>query len=301
MKKTADDFEQRFGAFIGGRPLSKKVALKGMADVEKSLTNRFRNRASFRAESAELYKRIQAPIYELVGKDKRVVAGLRDFNKMNSRVRSRTIYPPPSHLPKIAPRITSGSILSIFSKPYDYQWVWTGRTGSGSATAGAIQANGTFRVDAAGNRGGSASASAGVGKYFRPISDNAFVRFSPYVEYNYFWYDNSTYVTAHNDGYVGVFVQSFDLNGGNPRTEVDIRPSLWSDGTSWFQVHYDEQSGIVWAYSDTVYFPATSARQYIVWVWCNVSCDDDTNDLGSSFAMAQFGINVGFMFFEQWT
>jgi len=301
MKKTRDDFKQRFAAFHGGKPLAQKLALKGMSEVEYSLTERFNERIARQAEAAEDFRKIQAPISDLIAKDKRVAEGLRGFHKMTARLGKRRIAPPPSRSPKIEPRIIPGSIITVNSTPYDYQWTAGGQSGRGFAGENSGKTDGTALVYATGNSGGSASASAGIGKYFRPISENALVRFTPLVEYNYFWYDNSTYVTAHNDGFVGVFIQSFDLRGGDPRTEVDIRPLLWSDGTSWFQVHHDEQTGTVWPYAETVYFPATSNRQYIVWVWCNVSCDDRDNDLGTSYAVANLGMRVVFMVFEQYT
>jgi len=296
-----NDFEQRLVAFHGGKPLSEKVVLEGVTDLEYSLTKRFNDRVTHQTEAADDLKKMQAPIYDLIANNKLVAEGLQGFQKMNARLGERRITPPPSPASKIAPRIMPGSILSVLSTPYDYQWTSGAQRRSGFAGENAQKTEGTALVYATGNSDGSASASAGIGKYFRPISENAFVRFTPLVKYNYFWYDRSTYLTAHNDGYVGVFIQSFDLNGGDRRTEVDIRPPLWSDGTSWFQDHRDEQDGTIWPPSETVYFPATSNRQYIVWVWCNVSCDDNTNNLGSSYAVANLGMRVNLMFFEQYT
>jgi hypothetical protein len=94
---------------------------------------------------------------------------------------------------------------------------------------------------------------AGVATWFKPKSTSTYVRVAPFAPYWYYWRDDSNLQVAHNFGNICVLVQRF-LGPGQFETVIDSRNSLWSDGTSWYETHQDDQSG---TFVDSNYFWAS--------------------------------------------
>ena len=87
-----------------------------------------------------------------------------------------------------------------------------------------VPANGMGEADASigqfipecqvGDNGGSEWGGAGVALWFQPVADPTVVRFGPWVQCVGTWDDRSWgWATAHTNGSIGIFVESWDLNG----------------------------------------------------------------------------------------
>lgn len=218
-------------------------------------------------------------------------------------------------VPRAAPKVTfprveqvverevrSGSIMSVVGKPFDYEWDEhspANQTTWGSTYVTASGYDPRFNTSTHIGFGGGAWAAAGIGQSFTPVGRNTtWVRIGVYAPCLFDWQANSTLATAHTRGFIGVFVQSYGLNGQDWRVEVDRRIWLWSAGSSW----WDELSnaGSTHYPSDT-YFLASSARRYIVWVWSHTSADATSGGIYRSYARGSISVSLGFLVFEQWT
>jgi hypothetical protein len=170
--------------------------------------------------------------------------------------------------------------------------------------AGANKTTGTAGWNIYGN-GGHAAAAAGVGQFFRPLPTTDIVRFATFCQYSYYWEDESAMATAHNDGYINLYVVARSPNNGINWVEVDKRIHMWSDGTSWFGHDTDSRDGNVWADDleaiiDLRFQPWLLEHDFVCWCWTEGSCDDAGLHLTpSSQAAARLGMKVPFMVFEQ--
>ena len=105
--------------------------------------------------------------------------------------------------------------------------------------------------------GGSAWGGGGVAAQLQPLAVNELLRFSAFVRYSYDWADSSSWgYTAHSDGYLGVFVTSFQLDGTGEHVELDQRSHMWSDGTGWWENHSDSGEDLIWPASQIQAFLA---------------------------------------------
>jgi hypothetical protein len=297
-----DKLHQRIASFQRESVAPEYGVGQAMTELEHRLLEEHRKRHTSHRELAEQLKRIHAPLADLVSKDERAIEGTRGLREMVSRQQQHKLASPLS--PPVKPFITSGSILSLSTKPYDYQWTWGNQGGGGVASEGADKFTGDFGIEASGNNG-NALASAGVGTAFHPIAEHELLRFSPLVNYSYQWADTSHIDTAHNDAFMGVYVQQYDLNWQNPQAILDHRISLWSDGTGWFESHSDDGDGHLNDGNQIgiqLYMPVSSNNNYIFWIWCSDSLDDggDLDSIYWSRSWAQLAANLPFVVFEQY-
>jgi|SRR5580700_5757509 hypothetical protein len=113
----------------------------------------------------------------------------------------------------------------------------------------------------------------------RAASGNWKAQVRAYCPNQFVWWDKSYLATAHNDAGFGVLVLSWDMNGNNQNTDKDFRYSTWSDGTGWYDTHYNSNyPGVDYdqAYyltNEPTYFPVQSNRVYMAAIWCFGSCD----------------------------
>ena len=283
----------------GVMPLSPAAVRRGIAAVNKRVVARAQDRYAEQRRIARESKKILAPVLKVIRKDKAAMQATENLRRLTVGRR-----PPKITFPKVLQRVEShtrtGSILRVFVPPYDAEWgdnstpddtTW----GSWVAYKGGYDPrfNATCNV----GNGGSAWASAGVGKWFVPDGESTWLRIGIYAPYEWDWRLDSNWETAHTDAFIGVYVQSFDLWGNDPRDEVDRRISLWSAGTSWQQDHSDAGDGY---YPNDTYFMATNARQYIVWTWGGTSGDASSGSLAYSYSWGTLSVSLGFMVFEEW-
>lgn len=299
--RKADKLHQRIASFQRETVAPEQVVAQAMTELERRLLEEHRKSHASHRETAEHLKKIYAPFADLISKDQRAVEGKRGLLEMVSLQAMQKRASPLS--PPTKPFLTSGSILSILTHPYDYQWTWGHQGGGGVAGEKVDKFTGDFGIEASGNNGNTI-ASAGVGTAFHPIAENELVRFSPLVDYSYQWGDISHLDTAHNNAFIGVYIQQYDLTWQNPQAILDHRISLWSDGTGWFEEHGDNSDGHLNDGNQIgvqIYMPVSSSNNYIFWIWCSNSLDDggNTDSIYWSRAQAQLSAKVPFVVFEQ--
>jgi hypothetical protein len=94
------------------------------------------------------------------------------------------------------------------------------------------------------------------------------------TRYRYAWNDLSYLATAHQHAGFGVFVVSWDLNGGSNRVDQDHEYWTWSDGTSWYDHHHNPSwsgfdSDLALSFQDQApYFTIEPGRMYAAAIWC---------------------------------
>jgi hypothetical protein len=304
-KRTQDKRRQIIQRAIasGVMPLSQTVARRGIVALNHRIVRQTQIRYVEHKLIARESKRILAPLLKIIRKDKPAMKATQDLRRLTTHRKTPKITYP-KVLQRVDAHVRAGSILRFFGPPYDAEW---GDNSSSDDTTDttwgswvAIKSPPDPRFNSTTNigNGGSAWSSAGVGKWFVPDGQSTWVRIGLYAPYEYDWRLDSNWETAHSDAFIGIYVQSFDFNGGDPRDEVDRRIGLWSEGTSWQQDHADSGSGY---YPSDTYFMASNARQYIVWAWCGTSGDASSGSLAYSYSWGTLSVALPFMVFEEWT
>jgi hypothetical protein len=266
----------------------------------------FKARAKFRREQWAARSRHTAavlkPFHEIVAADKKAMAAARALKNLKRPRRQKL---PKLVAPKIKPLLRSGSILTFRPPPFDNQWIsFSAGSGNTGGAAFADSNTGEFTAWAqVETSGGSVWGNAGVAVWFQPVQDNTLVRFAPYAPGYGRWDDKSWFgATAHNDGFITILVESWDLNGQNYQQDVPNRQiQQWSDGTGWWDEHgYDQPFSI--NFPVDTYFLARNIRWYRAWTVAGVYCDGSGNQgLWGSTADSTLSCGLAFVVFEQWT
>ncbi len=197
------------------------------------------------------------------------------------------------HLLDIHPATASGGLI-VKGAPYDFEW--TARRDRGRPDADATTGAMELDVDSHfASEAGSTWNSAGIGVLFQPRARSTYVRVAPYLRYGYTWGNMSSLEVARNRGELGVLVRERDSG----TIIVDSRVRLWNDGTSWYELHNNEQDDV---YTDSTYFLASSDHEYSVWFWFNSSIDYSHGSVfAESWASNSLLARLVFVVFEQWT
>jgi hypothetical protein len=302
-RKSTNDLRNRL-LDMHGKPLPQATALQGQKyTLERQLSERFEQQRSQNDQSHEDNKKILAPLFELIGKDKSAMSALSARQQRAQSNRQVKLKVPT--FPKMESQVKSGSITTVVTPPYNYEWSTVSASHNSRGRLGGShpsKAKGTFGIGFK-VEDGSFSMSAGIGAYFRPLSIITYVRVSAFATYSYKWDDSAAIVTAHTDAFIGFYVLSFDLRGRNPHIEFDGRTSLWSDGVSGFDAHGDTNDGLLRNPQNEAIFLASSDRQYIIWVWANTSGDAKIQDTifgtFASHSNSDLFVKVPFMVFQQ--
>jgi hypothetical protein len=288
-------------AAIHGGPLPASAIKRSIALLEQRIVIQFERHKTQFAKAAARQKRVLAPLMKVIKDDRRAAEAAEAYAKTapSKRPAKRRL---PSDLPMVAPQVRGGSVLTITAPPYSVDWTSGSGSTSNSTTSGGgfgEKDNGAFGASTIVFTGGSAWGGGGVASQIQPIAENELMRFSAFVQYSYNWDDSSSWGdTAHSDGYLGVFITSFDLRGGDERVEIDQRSHMWSDGTGWWEEHSDSGEGLIWPNSQVeVFLPVTSSRIFLFWIWALQSGDAGSD----STEQANLDGVVPFMVFEQFT
>jgi hypothetical protein len=284
----------RVSALLGGAP-SRKLRNKPMPlDAELKAQAKFRRERWI--ERSKYTDAILAPLQKILAADEAAVKAIKALQQLKPRTRPVAVK---LHTPPVRSHIRAGSIITVLVPPYDFGW-----TTPSSTLGGGIADNidGQFVINnSILSGGGTVSTGAGLGVMFQPVAENTYVRFSAYVPGKCKWDDHSRWgYTAHNDAFIGVLVESFDLDGNDHQVNVDSRTVLWSDGTGWTEEHGNNDEFPVSFSSDT-YFHADSDRQYRVWTWAYATCEASSGFFGNATSSSQLVFPVKFCVFEQWT
>jgi hypothetical protein len=252
---------------FGGKIPSTKVALAGMADLERELDRSFKDQARERALQQRTLAKLHAPILESVQGSEQVAAAVRQLKADDARRGKIKLYAP--EVAAVAPRIFAGSIGITFAPPYNYPWTWTAFTGSASDhSAAANRSTGAISFGLHTSNGGDAATSAGraaVGSYFRPMTANGILRVSATPSFSYNWWTSCAFASAHSDGFIGLYVGRYTLAGGFDGAPVNQQISLWHDNSWWSGASGSASSS---GYGLSAQFNVDSSHYYQIWVWC---------------------------------
>ena len=258
-----------------------------MADLEKTLAQRFEELNEQRARLA----RANAPVWDhlrgLFGKDPALAATVRrQWRASRKTLRSRRFSIPEALQQKES--VFLGSLGGTRVWPFDYEWTWKAPTGLSAywIDASADASNGGLRmVLDTDEKDKSLSGRAAVGIFFQSPSHclskfsfwaNALLRFD--------WWTTCAFASAHSDGFIGLFAASYDWAGNFTSTLVDQKISLWSDDSWWFGA---EGSGSASGFPLSANFQVDPDHWYALWVWCgsHVSAEgDQTFSYSSAFS-----------------
>jgi hypothetical protein len=260
---------------LGHDAAPQKLVLRGMATVEKTLTQRFQELNKQRARLASANAPLRDKLLGLIGKDPEWAADVR------RKQRASTKSPPLRRVafPKALRQkehISLGSLGGTRLSPFDYQWTWSAKTGPAGnyqltpfadASHGYMDVNGgSFFPAEDGEHPGSISARAAVGIFFSSPSEcvstfsfwgNGYHRFS--------WEEYCTFASAHSDGFIGLFAASYDWAGNFSGTVVDKMFPLWSNDSWWNDA---SGSGSSDGFSLAANFQVDPDHWYALWVLC---------------------------------
>lgn len=273
---------------LGGKP-PKKAADQALAALKQQMRERYERRNAQIAKMRPLTERTQAPLLELIKSDKAAVESMakrRSLILAQGKEKLRVKH----ERMKIDPRMVSGSGFWLKAPPYDVPF----NAAAGSASASSNINAGTYSLSMNGN-GGTATASAGVGIWFFAKETDPQQRIAAVIDYDYSWFDSSTWYTAHNNGSTNIWVFGHSENAW-VLTQANLFPS-WSDGTGWTEDHGSggEQDG---RESPQGFFPARANSWYLAFIWSQGECDDSSGSvLGFSWAQQAQSMSVPFVVF----
>jgi len=289
--KTQSLLARRVRAIQSGNTLSKRKALDAHQKFVKEREIHAKKRAAFRRQSLSLQKQMAAALVKENPAVRSAVQALQASVRRHTAVKVRR----PSY-PRVFPRISPGSILSVLVPPY---WnIWTSFTAPNSG-GDASSITGNFGSDAVG-AGGSNTGYGGIAGAYFPVSDSPVGHFRPFVRYSYNWIDSSVLYTAHTDGYIHAAVYDFNPSGNISQwPPMEQTVTLWQDGTGWYEQHSDSGDS-VWTGVIDVAFPLTPGHAYALWVWTEVHADDNgASAFAFSFAQANVQAICPFMVIEE--
>jgi hypothetical protein len=157
--------------------------------------------------------------------------------------------------------------------PFNYQWTWNAFSGTVDVLHLAANAStGRMSFDIDSNNHCNCSGRTALGIYFRPMTANGILRLSANPAINYNWFDICAFDSTHSDGFLGLYVGSYNLSGGFAGAPVNQQISLWND-SSWWSGGSD--SGGNSGYPLSAQFNVDSSHWYALWVWCggNIQAD----------------------------
>ena len=249
---------------LGHDPPPQKLVLRGMADLEKALAQRFKELNEERARLA----RVNAPVWDalrkLLGNDPALVATVRRQNRAGRKsLRSRL-----SSLPKTPQQKESvflGSLGGTRVCPFDYQWWWEGGGAGHWLDVDASDGKMWFLLDTGGDEM-SVSARTAVGIFFQSPS-HCISKFSFWANplLSFEWATNCGFDSAHSDGFIGLFAASYDWAGNFTGILVDQMISLWSDDSWWWGNSGSSSSR---GFPLAANFQVDPDHWYALWVWC---------------------------------
>jgi hypothetical protein len=294
-RRTSDQvimFDKPTGPRFKNQPMPLEAELMGNANFR-------RERWEALAEHA---RTVLAPLHKIIAADPYAQKALKSFRpKPRAKlIRKKTF------VPKVRSHVRSGSIWTFRALPYDDDWS-AGSGGHGATNVGGGEGSknlGDFFVD---NRVNSVSEAVwgggGVAVWFRPVSNNSFVNFRSYTPGIYTWDDNSFGYGADTGGFIGILIESWNLQGQDHRVDQDNRFQQWSDGTTWWQEHGFNSEEYVLFPNDTWFFSDRN-RWYRIWLWTeawNAAAGSGTFGFFGSTSEARMQFTSAFCTFTEYT
>jgi hypothetical protein len=302
IKRTSRDSERMkrlVTALHGGTTPPARTVRRSVAALRRQLDEQARTRVAIRADTERRRLKMQAPLIDLMRRDKRVADGLRDMRQLARRQRQRRVLRTPRLL-QMPPRIgaAGGSILSVTFPPFPFVHAMGGGDSDFSAAA-----DGGINFFIRGNGHGS-WAWAGVGLAYRPLFQRTFVRIAPFASYSYVWNAFGYIFSAHSEGHIGIHVHRYNLNWQDPDPNnpdmQTYRADLW-DYTAGEDRVNQEGDGNYSSWSQaTPEIPLDGNSNYLLWVVCEGYCDDSgIRPFGYSIANGYLTVRTGWIVLQQ--
>ena len=248
---------------LGHDPPPQKLVLRGMADLEKALAQRFKELNEKRARLARANAPVWDALRKVYGNDPALVATVRRQKPARRKSRRSQLS-----LPKTVQQQESvflGSLGGTRVCPLDYQWWWEGGGAGHWLDVHASDGKMWVWVDTGGEEM-SVSARTAVGIFFQSPS-HCISKFSYWANpvLSFDWHTYCAFHSAHSDGFIGLFAASYDWAGNFTGTLVDQIISLWSDDSWWYG---NSGSGSSRGFPLSANFQVDPDHWYALWVWC---------------------------------
>jgi len=279
---------------FGGRFINPDAVRRSMVGLEKRLDADFAARTRLRKQLAASPEIISAPFLGASHKEQGpAAAAVRELRRLHKVARGLKVQR--QRIVKVNGGIFTGQIGATVAAPFDYQWTWSAVSGDdpGDNSVSADRASGDLSLilDTGVDDSSSSAARAAVGTYFYPPFSTGTLQVWSAPWFSYLWGTFCSFASAHADGWIGMYVGSYDLGGRFTGAVIDYRASLWSHD-QWFgsTTNSDFSSGY------GLYPPPVQVdrqHQYIIWAWCGGEISaDGWHALWGSGATDQFYVVV---------
>lgn len=250
----------------GGRFIGPEQAVDAMAVLKARSKSEFDKRLKRREAMNEQLRKFRAPFASLVEKDPDARSGISGMRNLARATRDQNRGKPVIMSPNATERIFLGSLGATLVAPF-YHTTWIGTSGETSDNTVTAHPSGqmSFDISTGDNGDSSVSAWAAVGIPFHSAVPSGLLNIWSTPAFSYAWADYCQTDGASADGWIGLYVNSFDLAGGDTGAVVDMQWSLWSD-SSWWNGTWGEatNSGFALRWPP---IPVDQDHQYVIWVW----------------------------------
>lgn len=272
MQTTSKNNDRLFRAFQGERPPMSRVKA-GRAALERRLEADFRAHLALRKERLKVDAVLHAPLQKMLS-ESHDTAKLHKTMRQMARSHKRQSLKMPVRT-KVQKSARTGSLHVVIPPPY-WAWQWEQTDGGAFATIGVDGNAGTMNLWAQGTNsdytaGGDVWARAAVGTWFQPPEVGLLtISASPSLIFD--WWADSLFSGGHTDGWLGLYVSQYELNGTATGTvNVDQQIYLWNDNCYFGQ---DTNNGSNTGFAlNSGFFAVSPDFFYELWVWCGL--DDD--------------------------
>ena len=151
---------------------------------------------------------------------------------------------------------------------YRYAWKDKGPNGIIYSTDSQIIREGKLACNAYAYSGQSSFALVGAGMFFRPLFGDAMVSIRPYVQ----WLTNASFTgtestPASATANLGIYVESWNLNGGGHFVDRDLWIPVWSQNTQNFMKNVNAGGAATVSDGLTTDILAVTQRKYAIFVY----------------------------------
>jgi hypothetical protein len=283
------DGSAAFQFLYGGKIIPKRIALRGMVALERELKARSLKDWARQQDVTKHLNKIYAPLRKL-SDDKAVTEAFEGLRTYRARFLKQKASPPKAR--KETQRIYVGSLAALISPPYDYEWkVADPPPPGGSVLASANRSSGRFGfgIGSFQSEDFNCRAAAGVGIYFRPVTRTGRLAIWSDPSFNDSWDDRASFASSHSDGFIGLYIASFDNNGNFTGAVVDQRNGLWSDDSHFGGEGPNQDSNPGYPLYSAC--SVDNGHQYIIWVWAGGRAAADAG-IGIAWASSEMSVIV---------
>jgi hypothetical protein len=285
--------------WLRGEKPPKKMLEASRQKLNAMFEDEYRKSIERRNAMEQVQKELYAPFLEPLQHSKDHHALLKKVAKLNE-MRTREKLKIPISAPA-ENRVFIHSVGLTKTPPYDWPWTWKATNGNPTAPIVAADQNAGnigFQVGC-GDGGGAASAATGVGMYFRPAINNVgLLQVTANIALSWNWWTYNVFDSSHSDGWIGIYVGSYDANG-TQYTHIDQRVSLWNEDHSFLASPDGRGSSSGWPLSEVQFINSDSF--YEIWVWCGGSASGvGQGFLNGSWAGSAIQAHVPFIHLEYW-